>query len=141
MNVVRFTARVMTGVTYGVLGADAARQPGGRVDMAAPLLSKIRKVAPLPDDEAVVRTNGAVQAAAGAAMALGIAPRSSAMTLAVSLVPTTIAGHAFWEIEDPQARKLQRTQFLKNVAMIAGLLFGALGDDNSVLAVPPKTWR
>jgi len=37
-----------------------------------------------------------------------------------SLVPTTWAGHLYWTVEDPGARKLQRIQFHKNMAMIGG---------------------
>ncbi len=55
-----------------------------------------------------------------------VSPRLSALTLAASLVPTTLAGHAYWKIEDPAARKVQRIQFHKNMAMIGGLLFAAL---------------
>jgi putative oxidoreductase len=54
------------------------------------------------------------------------APRLCAVLLAGSLVPTTLAGHAFWTVEDPAARKSQRVQFLKNMAMIGGLLFAVL---------------
>jgi putative oxidoreductase len=42
------------------------------------------------------------------------------------MVPTTWAGHAYWQVEDPAARKAQRIQFHKNLAMIGGLLFVAL---------------
>jgi putative oxidoreductase len=122
----RPAARVLTGSTYAVLGFDALRAPGGRVDLAAPVLASIRKVAPLPDDETVVRVNAAVQVAGGALLALGIAPRLSALAVAGSLIPTTLAGHAFWTIEDPDARKAQRIQFHKNMALIGGLLFAAL---------------
>ena len=76
----------------------------------------------------VVRANAAVQVVAGAALALGRAPRLSALVLAGSLVPTTLAGHAYWTIEDPAARKLQRIQFHKNMAMIGGLLLAVLDD-------------
>jgi uncharacterized membrane protein YphA (DoxX/SURF4 family) len=38
------------------------------------------------------------------------------------MVPTSLAGHAFWKIDDPVMRKTQRVQFLKNLAMIGGLL-------------------
>ena len=67
-----------------------------------------------------------MQVLAGTALALGLAPRLSALALAGSLVPTTLAGHAYWTIEDPAARKLQRIQFHKNMAMIGGLLFAVL---------------
>jgi putative oxidoreductase len=125
----RPAARVLTGSTYVLLGMDAVRAPGGRVDQAAPVLAAIRRWVPLPeDDELVVRGNAAVQVAAGTLLALGIAPRLSALALAGSLIPTTLAGHAYWTAEDPAARKLQRIQFHKNMAMIGGLLFAALDE-------------
>ncbi len=123
----RPAARVLTGSTYILLGFDALRAPGMRVDQATPVLAAIRTVVPLPhNDELVVRANAAVQVLGGTTLALGIAPRLSALTLAASLVPTTLAGHAYWKIEDPAARKVQRIQFHKNMAMIGGLLFAAL---------------
>ena len=123
----RPAARILTGSTYALLGFDALREPGGRVDQAAPLLASIRKVAPLPDDdELVVRGNAAVMVVAGTLLALGKAPRLSALALAGSLIPTTLAGHSYWQVEDPATRKVQRIQFHKNLAMIGGLLFAVL---------------
>ena len=125
----RPAARFLTGSTYALLGFDALRAPGGRVDLAAPLLAAMRTKVPLPaDDEVVVRGNAAVQVVAGTALALGLAPRLSAVALAGSLIPTTLAGHAYWTIEDPDARKVQRIQFHKNMAMIGGLLLAVLDD-------------
>ena len=125
----RPAARLLTGSTYVLLGFDALRAPGGRVNLAAPLLAAIRAKVPLPaDDEVVVRGNAAVQVVAGAMLALGRAPRLSALALAASLVPTTLAGHPYWTIEDPDARKLQRIHFHKNMAMIGGLLLAVLDD-------------
>jgi uncharacterized membrane protein YphA (DoxX/SURF4 family) len=125
----RPAARFLTGSTYVLLGFDALRAPGARVDQAAPVLATMRKVVPLPeDDELVVRGNAAVQVVCGTLLALGIAPRTSSLILAGSLVPTTWAGHLYWTVEDPAARKVQRIQFHKNMAMIGGLLFSALDD-------------
>jgi uncharacterized membrane protein YphA (DoxX/SURF4 family) len=125
----RPVARVLTGSTYVLLGFDALREPGGRVDLAAGVLAAIRKWAPLPvDDEVVVRGNAAVQVAAGALLALGRVPRLSALALAGSLVPTTLAGHSYWKIEDPAVRKVQRIQFHKNMAMLGGLLLAVLDE-------------
>jgi len=50
------------------------------------------------------------------------------LALAGSMIPTTLAGHAFWTVDDPTARKLQRIQFHKNMAMIGGLLFAVLDE-------------
>jgi putative oxidoreductase len=117
----RPAARVLTGSTYVLLGFDALREPGGRVDLASPVLAAMRSKVPLPeDDELLVRANAAVQVAAGALLAAGLAQRLSA------LVPTTLAGHAYWSLDDPAARKAQRIQFHKNMALIGGLLFAAL---------------
>ena len=78
---------------------------------------------PLPEDDAVVvRANAAVQVAGGALLALGRMPRLSALALIASLIPTTVAGHPFWTIEDPAARAQQRIHFLKNSWMLGGLL-------------------
>jgi uncharacterized membrane protein YphA (DoxX/SURF4 family) len=125
----RPAARALTGSTYVLLGFDALREPGGRVDQAGPVLAAIRKVAPLPeDDELIVRGNAAVMVAGGTLLALGIAPRLSALALACSLIPTTLAGHRYWTIEDPAARKQQRIQFHKNVAMLGGLLLAVIDE-------------
>ena len=125
----RPVARIFTGSTYALLGFDALRAPGARVEQAGPVLAAIRKVIPLPeDDELVVRGNAAVQVVCGALLAAGVAQRLSALALVGSLIPTTLAGHSYWTIEDPTARKLQRIQFHKNLAMIGGLLFAVLDE-------------
>jgi uncharacterized membrane protein YphA (DoxX/SURF4 family) len=67
-------------------------------------------------------------AIAGSALALGRWPRQAAAVLASVLVPTTIAGHPFWEETTPQSRAAQRTQFLKNLGLCGGLLLVVLDD-------------
>jgi uncharacterized membrane protein YphA (DoxX/SURF4 family) len=128
----RPAARVLTGSTYILLGLDAVRQPGKRVELAGPVLSAIRSRVPLPeDDELLVRANAGVQVAAGGMLAMGLAPRLSAAVLAASLVPTTLAGHPYWTIEDPAERNQQRIHFHKNLALIGGLLLAVLDEPDS----------
>jgi putative oxidoreductase len=99
------------------------------------VLAAVRKAVPLPeDDELVVRANAAVQVLCGALLMAGRAPRLASLALAGSLIPTTLAGHSYWTIEDPDVRKIQRIQFHKNLAMIGGLLFSALDEPR----IPPK---
>jgi uncharacterized membrane protein YphA (DoxX/SURF4 family) len=127
MRIARIAARVLTGSTYVALGLDAFRVPGGRVQLAGPTLDRLRTVLPLPDDdEALVRLNAAVQVAAGGALIAGVAQRPAALVLIGSLIPTTLAGHAFWAADDPAAHKAQRVQFHKNLALIGGLVFAVL---------------
>jgi putative oxidoreductase len=131
-TVVRALARALTSAVYIAGGYAVVRAPGGRVGKAADTLAKIRRVVPLPiDDELIVRVNGGAQLAAGAALALGIKPRFSAAVLAASLLPTTIAGHAFWTVDDPSERQVQQVQFLKNMAMLGGLLFALVDSPRS----------
>ena len=107
-------------------GADALWDPGPRAGKAAEL------GVPL-EPELAVRLNGAAMLAAGAAVALGVLPRLAAATLAGTLVPTTLAGHPYWRITDPAARRQQRTHFYKNVGMLGGALL--------VMSGPPARCR
>jgi hypothetical protein len=77
--------------------------------MAESTLDTMREYVPaLPDDnELLVRINGGVQILAGATLLLGIKPRLSAVALAGSLIPTTLAGHSFWEMEGGDAKAHQ----------------------------------
>jgi len=76
----------------------------------------------------LVRANAGVMVGAGTLLALGRFPRLSALALAGSLIPTTLAGHLYWTIEDPATRKIQRIQFHKNLAMLGGLLLAVLDE-------------
>jgi uncharacterized membrane protein YphA (DoxX/SURF4 family) len=58
----------------------------------------------------------------GTALAVGIFPRLAALGLFASMIPTTLVGHSFWEEETPAGRKMHQTQFLKNLAIMGGLL-------------------
>jgi uncharacterized membrane protein YphA (DoxX/SURF4 family) len=75
-----------------------------------------------PEPELAVRVNGLAMVAGGTALVAGRWPRAAAAGLIASLVPTTVAGHPFWDEEDPATRAQQRTQFLKNLAIIGGLV-------------------
>ena len=95
-------------------GWNAFKDPGNRAKQAEKL--------GLPKAERMVRANGLAMAAGGTALAMGIVPRAAAAGLIASLVPTTLAGHRFWEEQDEQARRIQLTQFLKNLGLIGGLV-------------------
>lgn len=79
-------------------------------------------VRPDVDPVRLVHANGAVMAVAGTGLALGIAPRTCAAVLAATLVPTTLAGHRYWDVDDPMKRLQHRNSFWGNVTMAGGLL-------------------
>ena len=61
--------------------------------------------ASVPDETPIlVQVNGAVQVVGGTLLGLGVLTRLAALALAASLVPTTLAGHRFWEEADPSPR-------------------------------------
>ncbi len=139
MAVLRAIARPMLGSIFIVQGLDSLLHPERVVKQAEPVVRPIAERVPaVPDDtEMAVRLNGAVQLAAGTMLALGRLPRLSALVIAATLVPTTLAGHRFWETEDDQDRAQQRIHFMKNLSMLGGLLIAA-GDTGGR---PSLAWR
>lgn len=128
-SLLQTAGRVLTAPVFITGGYAALTNPGGRVQAAAPVLDTIREYVPvLPDDdELLVRANGALQLAAGTTLLLGIKPRVSALALAGSLIPTTLAGHAFWKFDGADAQT-HKVHFSKNVAALGGLLLVAGSD-------------
>jgi putative oxidoreductase len=117
----RAAGRVALAAMFITGGADAMLEPGPRTSKAAEL------GVPL-DPELAVRLNGAAMLGAGVALALGIWPRLAAGVLAGTLVPTTLAGHPYWEAEDAAARRQQRIHFFKNVGLLGGALLVVSGE-------------
>lgn len=58
----------------------------------------------------------------GLAVVTGVQPRLGALAVIGSLVPTTIAGHPFWNDTDPVVRQNNKIQVLKNIGLAGGLL-------------------
>jgi uncharacterized membrane protein YphA (DoxX/SURF4 family) len=131
-------ARPLLGGMFIAGGIDSIQHPESKVKKADKVGRPIAEAVGLPDDPiTLVRVNGAVQAGAGALLVLNKLPRLASLALAGSLVPTTLAGHAFWDEVDEGARKQQRIQFLKNMAMLGGLLLSATDRGGR----PSATWR
>jgi uncharacterized membrane protein YphA (DoxX/SURF4 family) len=139
MPLVSFVARPLLSSLFVSSGIQHVRHPELVAGMALPVTSKLVERFPsLPKDPAsLVRVHAAVQVAAGLALSTGRSRRLAAVVLAGSLVPTTIAGHAFWKEADPITRVAQRTQFQKNMAMFAGLLLEATDRGGK----PSLSWR
>lgn len=138
MTIVRRIARPMLAAVFVTGGIDALRRPGTRTEMAAPFVSRVADATGLPDDpELMVRANGATMALAGFMLATGRMPRAASLLLAGSLVPTTVAGHPFWKESDLQARKMQQTQFAKNLGLLGGVLLASV----DTAGKPGLTWR
>jgi uncharacterized membrane protein YphA (DoxX/SURF4 family) len=148
MTVVRALARPLLSILFVVQGAKAIRDPEPLVARAQPVADRlvplIQKVAPaqvgdrIPESTAnLVRLNGAAQLLGGLALATGRGRRLGAAVLAGSLVPTTLAGHSFWQESDKTVRATQKVQFMKNLGLMGGLMLAAVDTEGK----PGIAWR
>jgi putative oxidoreductase len=145
MTVSRLFARPMLASIFVVGSVSALRNTPAAAAKAAAITDRIVPLArkalpklPIPQDPAtLVRINAGTQIAAALSLATGRAPRLSAAVLALTLVPTTAAGHRFWEIEEEPAKTQQRVHFFKNVSLLGGLIIAAGDTDGK----PGVAWR
>lgn len=113
MSILNFVGRAALASIFVQGGVSALQDPTRR--------ARLVEHAGLPKPELLTQINGGVMAASGVMMALGIMPRTSALTLLASMVPTTVVGHPFWQLQGHE-RQGQMLHFAKNVAMMGGLL-------------------
>lgn len=138
MTIIRRIARPLLAGVFVTGGVDVLRNPGPRVDTAKPVLEKgADKLDIGADPELLVKVNAGVMVGAGLLLATGKAPRLASLALAGTLVPTTYAGHRFWELDDPKQRGQQQTHFMKNLGLLGGLILAAVDTEGR----PGLTWR
>lgn len=125
---VRTIARPLLAGIFIAGGLNALQNPGPRAEQAKPVVERMASaVRLLPRDPVTaVQLNAALHVGAGGLLAAGVLPRLAALALATSIVPTTLAGHRFWEVQDAAQRAQQQSHFLKNAAILGGLLLTAL---------------
>jgi putative oxidoreductase len=145
MTVIRRLARPMLASTFVWGGIQAMKNAPALAEASKPVNDEIRdlagKVAPqvkVPaDDKTLVRINAGVHIVAGLGLATNRAPRLCALALAGTVVPTTVAGHPFWQEKDKAARTRQMTHFFKNISMLGGLILAAVDTEGR----PGVAWR
>ena len=139
MSISRRVARPLLASMFISGGLDAVRNPKGKVKAAEAVTELATDLVPaLPQDtETLVRLNGAVQVGAGVLLAVGKFRRLSALVLIGSIIPTTYAGHRFWEETDEEAKKQQQIHFLKNLGLLGGLILAAFDTEGA----PSLGWR
>jgi uncharacterized membrane protein YphA (DoxX/SURF4 family) len=118
-------------------GFDALRNPAARVPAAQTVVDRLSKMGLPSDPTTLVRMNGGLQLGAGLLIFSGRVPRLASAALAASLVPTTLAGHRFWNETDPKLRSAQKIQFMKNLAILGGLVLVA----TDTKGAPSWGWR
>jgi putative oxidoreductase len=145
MTAIRLIARPMLASVFFLGAANALKNASTLAPQAARVTDKVIPLAqravpsvPIPTDPVtLVRINAGVQLVAAAALATGRAPRLSSTVLAGSLLPTTVAAHAFWRESDPATRKTQRLNFFKGISIVGGLLIAGVDTQGK----PGMAWR
>ena len=139
MSISRRIARPLLASMFISGGVDAIQSPEGKVKSAAAVTEPLKaRFAFLPEDPAtLIRLNGMVQVGAGGLLALGKFRRLASWALVASVIPTTYAGHRFWDEVDDDARTQQRVHFLKNLGLLGGLILAATDTEGA----PSLGWR
>lgn len=76
----------------------------------------------MPAPKAMVALAAFAELAGGLSLLLGLWTRIGALGLIVFMIPTSLIFHNFWAVPDPMQHQDQMAHFLKNVAIIGGLL-------------------
>lgn len=145
MTLTRLIARPMLASMFIAGGINSLKHTEQMAERAKPVIDKVMPTvqraapgAPIPQDpKTLVRINAGVHILAGLGLATGRAPRLSALALAATMIPTTAAGHPFWEETDPGMKANQRVHFFKNVSMLGGLLLAGVDNEGR----PGLAWR
>jgi uncharacterized membrane protein YphA (DoxX/SURF4 family) len=148
MNLLRAVPRAMLASYFVASGIKAIRDPESLVPAAEPLADRVvplvKQYSPeqvasvVPEDTVtLVRVFGIAQVMGGTALATGKGRRLGALLLAGTLVPSTIATHPFWTVQDPDERAQDRSHFLKNVSLLGGVLIASVDTEGK----PSLAWR
>ena len=139
MALSRRIARPLLASVFVVGGWDAVLHPAGKAKKAEVVSEPLSESVGVGsvDAQTLVRINGAVQIGAGVLLAVGKFRRLAALALIGSIIPTTYAGHRFWEESDPTTRAQQKVHFLKNLGLLGGLILAAFDTEGE----PSLGWR
>ena len=122
-NPAMFLGRILLALLFVVSGIGKIT---GYAGTAAVMASK-----GLPLVDILLPLTIAVELGGGLLLALGWKARWAAAALFLFLIPTTLIFHQFWGI-DPKLVQMQKIHFLKNVAIMGGMLM--------VLAIGAGAW-
>lgn len=124
MGLLSVVSRPLLASVFLVGARNQFSNPQGLSRPVTGLLEKLPVQVPI-EPVNLVKVNATVMAVAGTGLALGIKPRTCSLALAGALIPTTLAGHRYWEQQDPVRRAQARNSFWANTSVLGGLLVQA----------------
>src|SRR5207237_8730629 len=110
MKLSRTIARPLMASLFIASGLEVLANPEPRAKVAKPVVDKVASVIPFAPRDPVDagRLNAAVHLGAGVLLAAGVMSWLAALRLVPAMVPTTVAGHAVWAVDDPVSDLEQR---------------------------------
>ncbi len=98
-------------------------------------LAQYAQAKQVSNPKTAVRLSGALLAASGASLLLGVKPHLGAAGAMLFLLPVSLKMHDFWNQTDPGQKQNDMIQFSKNMALLgAALAIAGLGDTPSKCA-------
>lgn len=124
-TVTRAVGQAALGAVFVSGGRKVWGAPDGPAAAAGQFLARTKKLIPAlapVEDRQLVRLNAAIHLGAGLGLATRLVPRLSALLLAGSLVPTTLAAFPYWTRPPGPERDRLTAEFMKNLALAGGLV-------------------
>jgi uncharacterized membrane protein YphA (DoxX/SURF4 family) len=78
------------------------------------------KGVPLPS--VAIAITGVLLLLGGLSILLGLYPLVGSVLLVVFLLPVSLMMHNFWKVQDPQMKAAEKVNFIKNMALLGGVL-------------------
>ncbi len=108
-----FIGRILISAIFIITGLHKLVDPAGTAAYIAQ--------AGLPYPHFLAIAAGLVEVVGGSLVVLGLLTRLTGILMFLYLIPVTLVFHHFWTLEGMQ-RQMQMTNFLKNLAIMGGLL-------------------
>ncbi|MCX6145097.1 MAG: DoxX family protein [Ignavibacteriales bacterium] len=86
------------------------------------MMTQYAKMKGVPFPAVAQGVTGLMLLLGGASVLCGVYPAVGILLLAAFLVPVSLMMHNFWEIKDPQLRMADKTNFMKNMALLGAIL-------------------
>ena len=86
------------------------------------MMTQYAKMKGVPFPAVAQGVTGMMLLLGGASVLCGVYPTVGILLLVAFLVPVSLMMHNFWKIKDPQMRMADKTNFMKNMALLGAIL-------------------
>ena len=142
MSLVRLIARPLLATGFVAVGVERLRNADQTAEQLAPTLSRIGGAVPAAaaatsNPALVARVVGYTQVTAGSLLGMGKFTRIASLLLAGTTALNTVVEYRNAEASTSAERKERRSQLLKNLSLIGGVLLSAVDTNGR----PGLAWR